>query len=149
MKKLLALAALAGLAFFAFTQFSNGVQVSNLWAAASNVSTNARVYGTFGNKEETDDTLVAIETSAATRTIIQEETMTNGTKTFAEIKEMRIPGNGGMVMKPAGTYVFLSGLTKPLVKGDKFTLSFVFDKKGLVEREVTVEGAAATDFEKN
>lgn len=127
--------------------FGHDARVSNLWSPASTGDAKtAMTYMTIDNKGSEQDTLVAIQTEAADHAFLKEETNKDGAKTVADLKTLDILGGQSKVLQPKGTYIFLTGLKKPLVKGDTFPITFVFDKRGLVEDQVLVEGSDATAY---
>jgi copper(I)-binding protein len=126
------------------------VKVEEIWArAASAGAEEAMVYMTIDNKTDEEDTLTDISTEAAGKAAIMEVTDKNGATEKNELKALVIPAKQSKVLKPhGGAYISLSGLRKSLSEGDRFPITLIFSKKGVVDTKVHVEAATATLYEK-
>jgi copper(I)-binding protein len=148
MKKLFAFLAGAALVIFVVTNFiGKEVKVSELWSPASHGGDQtAVVYMTIDNHGDDMDTLQVVETQVARHATIERDGENNGAKITTELKSLDIAGGESMVMKPRGTYVLLTGLSKGLVKGEKYPIQFVFSKRGYVEDTFSIEDKDATAY---
>ena len=62
-----------------------------------------------------------------------------------KLESVEVTAHAPLVFEPGGHHVMLMGLDKPLVEGESFPLTLVFDKAGPVEVMVTIEGLGAMD----
>jgi copper(I)-binding protein len=63
------------------------------------------------------------------------------------VKAIEVAPGEPAVLKPGGLHVMLMGLKAPLVKGQSFPLTLVFEKAGKIEIEVPIGEATAMDHQ--
>jgi hypothetical protein len=69
----------------------------------------------------------------------------NGVMRMVEVKDgIAIPASGEHHLARGGDHVMLIGLKQPLVQGDVFALTLVFDNGEVIEVSVPVDNARAT-----
>ncbi len=140
-------AALAAITILLATDaFAHSYNVGKLtvvhpWARAS--SRAGGVFMTIKNNGNTADKLVAVKGAAAKNISVHQTIMENNIMKMRPVKALEIPAGGEVTLKPGGYHVMMMGLLKPLVKGEKFPLTLVFEKAGEVKVEIKIEKAGA------
>ena len=114
------------------------------WARASiGQAQAAAAYVTVMNKGSLPDRLVAAEGTVANKIELHTHMMEDGVMKMRPVKAIEVAPGEPAVLKPGGLHIMLMGLKAPLVKGEKFPLTLVFEKAGRVEIEVPIgEGTA-------
>ena len=114
------------------------------WARASIGQAQAgAAYVTVMNKGSLPDRLIAVEGAVANRVELHNHMMEGGVMKMRPVKAIEVAPGEPAVLKPGGLHIMLMGLKAPLVKGESFPLTLVFERAGRVEIEVSVgEGTA-------
>ena len=103
------------------------IEVQDASAGASAPGqTQAAAYLTLRNDGGRDDRLRAIKIEGVESATVHETSMTDGVMRMRPVDTLDIPAGATVAMSPGGLHVMLTGLEKPLRKGDKLraTLSF-------------------------
>lgn len=140
---LLATALLSNLA--AAADYTLGdLTIQKPWARASIGQAQAgAAYLTVMNKGSLPDRLIAAEGEVANRVELHTHMMEDGVMKMRQVQAIEVAPGEPAVLKPGGLHVMLMGLKAPLVKGESFPLTLVFEKAGRVEIEVPIgEGTA-------
>lgn len=120
--------------------------IEHPWARATIGQTkNGAAYVTLDNAGEAADHLIAVETEAAARAELHTHTTVDGVMKMRPVERVEVAPGSPSVLKPGGMHVMLFDLEAPLVEGDSFPMTLVFEKAGRVEVEVRVEGIAEMD----
>lgn len=114
------------------------------WARASIGQAQAgAAYVTVMNKGSLPDRLIAVEGEVANRVELHNHMMDGGVMKMRPVKAIEVAPGEPAVLKPGGLHIMLMGLKAPLVKGESFPLTLVFERAGRVEIEVSIgEGTA-------
>lgn len=115
------------------------LHVIDAWARAT-VPT-AKVGATYfvvHNRGDSSDRLVRLESTVANKTEMHTSTMHGDLMKMERLDSVRVIANGHTVFEPGGHHVMLMGLREPLVEGDAFPLTLIFENAGPVEVMVTV-----------
>ena len=114
------------------------------WARASIGQAQAgAAYVTVMNKGSLPDRLVAVEGEVANRVELHTHMMDGGVMKMRQVEAIEVAPGEPAVLKPGGLHIMLMGLKAPLVKGESFPLTLVFERAGRVEIEVSIgEGTA-------
>ncbi|MDJ0945443.1 MAG: copper chaperone PCu(A)C [Kiloniellales bacterium] len=114
------------------------------WARASIGQAQAgAAYLTVMNKGSLPDRLIAAEGTVANRIELHTHMMDGGVMKMRPVQAIEVAPGEPAVLKPGGLHVMLMGLKAPLVKGESFPLTLVFEKAGRIEIEVPIgEGTA-------
>ncbi len=117
------------------------------WARASIGQAQAgAAYVTVMNKGSLPDRLIAVEGEVANRVELHNHMMDGGVMKMRPVKAIEVAPGEPAVLKPGGLHIMLMGLKAPLVKGESFPLTLVFERAGRVEIEVSIgEGTAMED----
>lgn len=92
------------------------------------------------HSQSTDkDALVSANSPIAEKTELHTHVMLGEVMKMQQIDSVAIPAGGEAVFAPGGNHVMLFGLKKPLVAGESFPLTLVFEKAGAVDVQVKVE----------
>lgn len=117
------------------------VEVGHPYAAetAANART-AAGYLSVTNEGATGDRLIAIETSFPRTEIHAVETDAQGvTRMIHQENGIEIPPGQTVTLAPNGLHVMFMGLTEPLVAGEAFPATLVFEHAGKLSVEFMVE----------
>lgn len=120
-----------------------GIEIGDPWARTSASMQNAgAVYMTISAGDEGDTLMGAsVESSVAAMAQIHETSMADdgsGSMMMQEVPSISVPSGGEVSLEPGGFHVMLMQLAEPLVAGNEFTVTLMFEKAGEVEVDVTV-----------
>ena len=127
MKQIIAIAALllAGCSASA----SPSVSVDDAWARATVAGQmSSAAYFTITNKGGSDKLLSVSSTEGSAS--LHSTSMDNGIMRMRPQRELDIPANSTVVLKPGGTHVMLMGLKAPLPAGSAISLDLKFERSG-------------------
>jgi len=140
--------ALAALALFATAAAAAGeykagtLVIGNPWARAS-ITSNGVVYFSVTNNGQVADRLTGASTAAAKSAELHANQMENGVMRMRPLEALEIAPGEPAVLQPGGNHIMLIGLTHPLKKGERFSMTLTFERAGQVKIDVTVETAGA------
>ena len=77
-----------------------------------------------------DGTLIGASSPIAAAVEIHQTTMENDVMRMTPVDVMVIPAQGQVEFAPGGYHVMLVGLVEPLVIGDTFEITFLFEELG-------------------
>lgn len=125
---------------------SGGLQIDHAWARATAPGTTAAAaYLRIMNPAQGPaDTLLGARTEIATGTELHSHREDKGMMQMRTLASVPIPPGQIVEMRPGKLHIMLSGLSKPLVAGQTFTLTLQFERAGNISVPVKVE---ALDFE--
>ena len=120
------------------------VKVENAWARATpGKAKNGGAYLTVVNGGQSSDRLVAAKGDLAKRVEIHTHLMDNGVMHMRRVKGIDLPAGAKIIMKPGGYHVMFIGLHRPLIKGESFPVTLVFEKAGEIQVMVKVGSVGA------
>ncbi|MEO1025827.1 MAG: copper chaperone PCu(A)C [Pseudomonadota bacterium] len=91
-----------------------------------------------------DDRLIAVSTSIAGRAEIHEMAMQGDTMKMREIDQgLPIPAGATVSLEPGGYHLMFMGLEGPLVEGERFEATLIFEKAGAMVVPFTIRGKTA------
>ena len=124
------------------------ISVRDGWAREAGQADMAAAYVTIENKGGADR-LTGVRTDIGTASL-HETSMDGGIARMRPIhptEGMVVPSNGKLVLTQGGAHVMISVLKRPLRRGDRLSLTLMFDKARPEKVQVTVkpaiDGAAA------
>lgn len=130
---LLALAFMSGAAQACEVVTSGSISVDHAWTRATIGADRPGVlYVTIANNGTTDDVLTAIETSAASMSMMHETVVENGIAKMPHAMSIPVPAGEVVSLEPGGFHGMLGGLTKPLKEGTKVDVTLQFEKAGAI-----------------
>ena len=135
---------------------SQGISAQNVWARPAKMmgsmpmegdtqqmqhgGANSAVYMVLANGGAEADSLVAAQADVSNAIEIHETKMEGDVMRMAQVEGgIEVPAGGQVELRPGGLHVMLIGLEAPLVEGETFPLTLVFEAAGAVEVEVQVE----------
>ncbi len=114
------------------------IAVEAPWARAS-ITKNGAAYAKIVNKGDAADRLVDVKSPVAKRVELHTHIMDGNIMRMRRIEGgLALAPGETVTMKPGGNHVMLIGLTKKLVEGERFPVTFVFEKAGEIEATVTI-----------
>ena len=108
------------------------------FATVSGTKTGA-VFLTVG--ADAADRLIGAETPVTKRTELHTHEDDKGIMKMRKTDGFDVGADTGLTLKPGGHHIMLMDLPEPLVKGQTFPLTLVFEKAGKVETTVLVRAA--------
>lgn len=119
------------------------VEVEDAWARAS-LGANGAAYARLVNESGSPDRLVDVKADVAKRVEIHTHVMDGNIMRMRRVEGgIAVPPGDSITMKPGGYHVMMMGLNRKLSEGEKFPLTFVFEKGGAIEVTVSVMKAGA------
>ena len=116
------------------------LQIDHPWSRALPPNAPAGAAYFVIHSQSTDkDVLVSASSPIAEKTELHTHVMLGEVMKMQQIDSVAIPAGGEAVFAPGGNHVMLFGLKKPLVAGESFPLTLVFEKAGAVDVQVKVE----------
>ena len=111
--------------------FSNDepVLIRDPWSRASvGTRTPGAAYMAIKNISNESLTLVGIETKIAEKSTIHNTTVdNNGISSMSSVKEIQIKSGEEVFLQPGGLHAMLVNLQEPLIKGQSYQLTLIFD----------------------
>jgi len=142
-KSLLGACAIAALTATTTTAALAGdMLISKPWARAS--AGMAKAGGAFMfiyNETGHDDTLLSAKADIAKKVELHTHTMEGGMMRMRQVPSIPTPNGDTQMLQPGGYHVMFMGLHKPLVEGETFPLTLVFEKAGEITTTIEVMGA--------
>ena len=96
-------------------------------------------YFVIHSSSTADDALMSASSPIADKAELHTHVMLGEVMKMQQINSVGVPAGGEAVFAPGGNHVMLFGLKKPLVAGESFPLTLVFEKAGAVDVQVKVE----------
>ncbi len=150
MRTLLAAAALLAATTVAHADHHHAgpITVEDAWARASASTAQAgAAYLVLSTHADQPDLLVAGSTPVAERVELHTHLMEDGVMRMREVEAIEVAPGTPTVLEPGGLHVMLMGLTTPLVEGEAFPLTLVFETAGEITVDVTVQSIMATEHD--
>lgn len=125
---------------------AEGLVFEGVWARAASEGHTSAAYMHIANTGSGDVIIVAAAADVADRVEIHETTMEvtmedgrlSQIMRMEEIEQLVVPAGGAVELKPGGLHVMFIGLTRELVEGETFALTFYTQDGGAIEVDVTV-----------
>lgn len=100
------------------------------------------LYLDISNQGTTDDELLGVSTTLATRAELHRQVDHGGTTTMEEVTALAIPAGGKVAMRPGGYHVMLLGLKHPIASGETVPLELEFRHAGKLRHFATIHSYA-------
>jgi copper(I)-binding protein len=100
------------------------------------------IYLTIDNGSAKSDRLLKLRTPAAGKAEVHRTEVLDGMVRMREVAVLHVAAGERIEFKPGGHHVMLTGLKKPLVKGQVFDLELVFEVSGPRKVRVVVRSGA-------
>ena len=100
---------------------------------------NGAAYFRVENRGDEPDRIVSARADIAETAELHTHDMEGGMMKMRQVESVEVPAEGEVLLKPHGLHVMLFGLKQPLVDGEKFDLTVVFEKAGELELSVDIK----------
>ncbi|MBA1262572.1 copper chaperone PCu(A)C [Stutzerimonas sp. NM35] len=135
-----ALSALAHDAHSHHQQMAEMPTVSGAWSRAMPPSApTGAVYFTLNNPGDRQERLIGAQTPRAGKTELHTHVHEGDIMRMEQIDSVEIPAGGQAEFKPGGHHVMLFQLNEPLVAGEHFPLTLIFEHAGEVVVDVAIQ----------
>jgi periplasmic copper chaperone A len=126
---------------FAHDYRAGELHIDHPWArATAPQQPNGAAYFTVTNHGAGADRIVEAQSPvAATVELHTHDVDSEGVMRMRQVEAIEVPAGDATALRPGGLHVMLIGLEAPLVEGETFPLTLVFEAAGAVEVEVQVE----------
>ena len=118
------------------------MMVQDSWSRATPAA-NGVAYMTIFNHGHGMDRLIAVESPIAKKVELHTHSMKDGVMRMRRISAIEVHPGEPAVLSPGGNHVMLMGLKRKLKAGERFPVTFVFEKSGKVTVDVAVGKAGA------
>ncbi len=116
------------------------LQIDHPWSRALPPNAPAgAAYLVIHNNGTDADKLVSASSPIAAKAELHMHVMLGEVMKMQQIDSVAVPAGGDAVFAPGSNHVMLFGLKQPLVAGEYFPLTLVFEKSGAVDVQVKVE----------
>lgn len=116
---------------------------SQVWSRAMPpTAPTGAVYFVLHNPSDAPDRLVGVQTHRAEKAELHTHVHEGEVMRMERIDSVEVPAGGDVAFKPGGNHVMLFKLTEPLVAGERFPLTLIFEKAGEVKVDVTIQDQA-------
>lgn len=122
---------------------SNAPVATQVWSRAMPPSApTGAVYFTLRNSGDQSDRLISVNTPRAKKAELHTHVQQGEMMRMEQIDSVEVPAGGQVEFKPGSNHVMLFELSEPLVAGDRFPLTLMFEHAGEVDVEVSIEEQA-------
>jgi copper(I)-binding protein len=118
---------------------ASGIEVTQAWSRPAAAGTNGAGFMVLTNHGKTADTLISVETKAATQVQMHQTSMSNGIMSMKRLDTGLALGPGQTVtFAPGGYHLMLIGLTSASKAGDKLAATLVFSSGARIKTAFVV-----------
>lgn len=122
---------------------STAPAATQVWSRAMPPSApTGAVYFTLNNSGDQQDRLIGVQTSRAKKAELHTHVHEGEIMRMEQIDSVEVPAGGHVEFKPGGSHVMLFELSEPLVAGEHFPLTLIFENAGEVTVEVAIQEQA-------
>lgn len=119
------------------------ITIDHPWARASIGQAKAgAAYVTFVNEGDAADRLVAVKADVSELVELHTHTMEDGVMRMRAVPAIDLPAGATTELKPGGLHIMLLNLKAPLVEGQSFPATLVFENAGEIVVDVAIESMA-------
>ncbi len=117
--------------------------ITQVWSRAMPpTAPTGAVYFLMSNPGETADKLVGVQTPRAEKAELHSHVHKGEVMSMQRIESVELAPGAEVAFKPGGNHVMLFKLTEPLVAGEQFPLTLIFEKAGEVMVDVGIHDQA-------
>lgn len=114
--------------------------IDHPWARAlPPVVPSGAAYLQIENRGDATHTLVAARSPVADKVEVHEHVHADGLMKMQQVEQLTIGAGEKIIFEPGGYHLMMFGLKQPLIAGERFPLTLVFDNAGSIEIEVMIE----------
>ena len=127
---------------------AGSITIDHPWAKASIGQAKAgAAYLVLVNDGDAADRLVAVKADVSELVELHTHTMEDGVMRMRAVPAIDVPAGATTELKPGGLHIMLLNLKAPLVEGESFPATLVFENAGEVVVEVAIEAAVGGQHE--
>lgn len=116
------------------------IQVVGAWSLPlPPASVNGAVYLKVHNPGSSADRLLAAESDIAAKVEIHEHALRDGQMSMMRLHGLDLHPGATVEFVPSGLHLMLLGLARPLVRGERYSLTLEFEHAGRIPVEVSIE----------
>jgi periplasmic copper chaperone A len=124
-------------------KMTGDIEITNTWARPTvQGQQGGGGFVSFKNKGKTDDKLMSASSPAAARMELHTMSMEGNVMRMRQVPNIELKAGESVELKPGGMHLMFLDITKPLEKGTKVPVTFVFEKAGKVTVDVSVQPRA-------
>ena len=124
------------------------LEIVHPWSRATGQARPAVGYLKIRNNGATADRLLGATTRIAAHVMLHTNVIENGVAKMSPAEGVEIPPGAEIVLAPKGDYhLMIMGLKQPLVEGDTFPVTLIFEHAGKIEVTFATAAAGALDPE--
>jgi copper(I)-binding protein len=117
--------------------------VTQVWSRAMPpTAPTGAVYFTLRNPGDTPDRLTGVKTTRAEKAELHTHVHKGEVMRMERIDSVEVPAGGEVTFKPGSSHVMLFKLSEPLVAGERFPLTLIFENAGEVIVDVAIQEQA-------
>ncbi|MBW4023299.1 MAG: copper chaperone PCu(A)C [Proteobacteria bacterium] len=131
--------ALAGMSLASAAWAAGPIQVAHAWSRVTPSAASAGVVYLTVTDSGPPDTLLGVETPAASHAELHLSRMANGIMEMDAVHDLPVTPGKSLVFAPGGYHIMLTGLAHALDAGQRFPITLTFAHAGPVTVEVTVQ----------
>ncbi len=114
-------------AFWSALVLSAEVEVNQAWVRLMPPGSHmTAAYLAIENHSDNALTLQSVSSIAAKDCSIHQTVNEDGVSRMHQLEGIKLPSNETVVMQPGGIHIMLMGISRPLIKGDKFPMKLKF-----------------------
>lgn len=123
---------------------ANGkLAITQIWSRAMPPSApTGAVYFHISNPSETADRLIGVQTPRAEKAELHTHVHKGEVMSMERIESVELAAGGEVAFKPGGNHVMLFKLKEPLVAGEHFPLTLIFENAGEMMVDVNIQDQA-------
>lgn len=126
----------------AFPAWAAGLTVTNAWSRSTPPGVTVGVaYFTLKNDSGRSDRLLKLSSPIAEKVQVHRTEILDGIARMREVAVLHVEAGQELKFEPNGMHLMLTGLKKPLVEGESFELTLVFEVAGARKLKVAVRKA--------
>ncbi|WP_373187497.1 copper chaperone PCu(A)C [Halopseudomonas sp.] len=119
------------------------LHIDHPWARAlPPVAPAGAAYLQIQNRGKTSDSLVAAHSPIAGQVEVHQHVHVDGLMKMQKVEQLHLGPGDDVVFEPGGYHFMMFGLKQPLVAGERFPLTLVFENAGSIEVEVAINKEA-------
>ena len=126
------------------TAADHKIHVMEVWARATPPgAVVGATYFVVHNQGQQPDSLIGVQSPIADKAEMHTSVMQGDLMTMEKLDSVPLNPDAPIIFKPGGQHVMLMGLDSPLVEGDSFPLTLMFENAGPIEAMVVILGMGA------
>lgn len=121
-------------------QAAEAISIEKAWARASIGNAPAGAAFLTVKSGGAADRLIGAKGDVAKKIELHTHIHDGGVMMMRQVEAIEVPAGGVAMLKPGGNHVMLIGLKAPLMEGESFPLTLMFEKAGEIKVVVEIRG---------